>query len=67
MKAPSVPRLQFFAYSWKLPAYNRASLLSAVLGSLFASYWSFLVTVGALLLTLTVVNEAFLLTMGKRL
>ena len=43
----------FFAYSWKLPAYSGASLLTVV-------KFSFLVTVGAFLLTIL----AFLLTIG---
>ena len=51
----------FFSYSWKLPAYSGAFLLTV-------DNFSFLLTVGALLLTalaslLTV--GAFLLTVGK--
>ena len=43
----------FFAYSWKLPAYSGAVLLTV-------EHFTFLVTVGAFLLTIL----AFLLTVG---
>ena len=51
----------FFAYNWKLPAYNGAFLLT------FDKY-SFLLTVGAFWLTILaslLTVGAFLLTMGK--
>ena len=37
----------FFAYSWKLPAYSRASLLTVDNFSFFTYNWSFLLTIGA--------------------
>ena len=51
----------FFAYSWKLPAYSGASLLTV-------DNLSFLLTIGASLLTLLaslLTVGAFLLTVGK--
>ena len=34
--------MQLFAYSWKLPAYGRAFLLTVVIFSFFTYNWSFL-------------------------
>ena len=51
----------FFAYSWKLPAYSGAFLLTV-------ANFSFLITVGAFLLTILaslLTVGAFLLTVGK--
>ena len=53
----------FFAYSWKLPAYSGAFLLTVDNFSFF-----FLPTVGAFLLTVlafVLTVGAFLLTVGK--
>ena len=41
----------FFAYSWRLPAYSGAFLLTVDDFSFFAYSWSFLLTVSAFLLT----------------
>ena len=47
-----MPHLSFFAYSWKLPAYSGAFLLTVVLGSFFAYSWSFFtLTISAFALT----------------
>ena len=52
----------FFAYSWKLPAYSGAFLLTVDNFSFFTYNWSFFAsTVLASLLTI----GAFLLTVGK--
>ena len=50
-----------FAYSWKLPAYSGAFLLTVDNFSFFAYNWSFLLTLLAFLLAI----GAFLLTVGK--
>ena len=51
----------FFAYSWKLPAYSGAFLLTDDSFSFFAYSWSFLLTILAFLLTV----GTSLLTLGK--
>ena len=51
----------FFAYSWKLPAYSGAFLLTVDNFSFFTYNWRFLLTALAFLLTV----GAFWLTVGK--
>ena len=50
----------FFAYSWKLPAYNGAFLLTIELSYLQLTILAFLLTISTFLLTIL----AFLLTIG---
>ena len=60
--AKACQRMQlFFAYSWKLPAYSGAFLLTIDTFSFVTYNFSFLLTVLASLLTV----GAFLLTVGK--
>ena len=54
-------KCRFFAYSWKLPAYSGAFLLTVDTFSFFTYSWSFSLTVLASLLTV----GALLLTVGK--
>ena len=57
----NLPRIQFFAYTWWLPAYSSASLLAIMLGSSFAYNWSFF-SYSSSLFTF---YWSFLLTSGK--
>ena len=53
----------FFAYSWKLPAYSGAFLLTIDSFSFFTYSWSFFFPLAVLAFSLTI--GAFLLTVGK--
>ena len=61
MKLPKEKGCSFFAYSWKLPAYSGAFLLTVDNFSFLLTIGAFLLTILALLLTI----GAFLLTVGK--
>ena len=43
---PDLKGYSFFAFSWKLPAYNGTLLFAVVFGSFFAYNWGVLLTIG---------------------